>query len=652
MAMPFRALLRGLAVLAAVLTWGMAQAAEEIRSYDVDIVVEEDGSLDVTETIRVLAEGNQIKRGIYRDFPIEYGEEDGQVSLVSFEVLGVRRNGETEPYARLREGAYVRVRIGQSDVFLPPSSEQIYEIRYRTKGHLRALQGYDELYWNVTGNEWAFPILSASVTVRLPGKARILQHAAYTGRSGESGTEFRVLAAANGLYQAQTTGRLERYEGFTIAVGWPTGTVTIPPVEYAARGLTGYVAAPMTLNGIRLGPVAAVIGTLGGAIALLLGWLRVGRDPQGGAIYPQFDPPAKLSPAAARYVRRQGFDPRCLTAAILSMAVKGALRISEQPSSSLFRDKEYTLHPLGAAQDTLSLGEKAAYRKLFPGGKSLKLVMSKTGGARVDRAKAELKSKLWDEHYGASFKRNTLYSLGGIAAGAVISVVLVFIAERGNFLSVLQWGLPALASGFAIYALAFLWFEVEDLIHGGRIVFRRLLKVLPFLIFASVAGVNIFATLSWRDFAGLMHPGFAAAGAAFGAVAVLFHFLMAAPTKAGRKIMDELAGFEMYMSAAEEDRLEMLNPPEKTPELFEALLPYAVALGLSHQWSEKFQNVLATAAAPSWYSGSSRLDIDSFDRGFSQAVSSTSTPPSRGSGGSGGGGFSGGGGGGGGGGGW
>ncbi|MDH3668858.1 MAG: DUF2207 domain-containing protein, partial [Paracoccaceae bacterium] len=122
---------------------------------------------------------------------------------------------------------------------------------------------------------------------------------------------------------------------------------------------------------------------------------------------------------------------------------------------------------------------------------------------------------------------------------------------------------------------------------------------------------------------------------------------------AGRKLLDQIEGFELYMRTAEEDRLELLNPPEQTPELFEQLLPHAVALGLSHEWSEKFAGVLAAAGAPppEWYSAEGRLDIDRFDRDFGQAVSSTSEP-SRGGSGSGGGGSSGGGGGGGGGGGW
>jgi hypothetical protein len=647
-----RSLLRALTILAAVALGGVANAVEVIRSFDVEIVVSEDGSLDVIEKILVTVEGQQIKRGIYRDFPVAYEEEDGRVSLATFEVLEVLRNGAAERYRRTSEDAYARVYMGQRDVFLPAPSEQHYELRYRTKGQLRARDGYDELYWNVTGDRWNFRILTASVAIRLPEGTRILQHAAYTGPRGAAGSDFEVIEAADGIYRARITAPLNRREGFTVAIGWPKGAIDIPPVLYGARGASGQFTVPMTLGGVRLGPVAAVFGTMLGALALLYGWLRVGRDPDGGAIYPRFEPPARLSPAATRYVKLFGFDPRCLTAAILNLAVKGALEIIERPSASLFRDKEYTLAPLGRKARGLSKGENAVYLQLFGSGEPLELTRGGPAGRRMEKARTELKSKLWDEHYGASFQRNTGYTVVGIAAGALLSILLIFITERGNMLVVAYWGLPALICALLTYAAGFLMFEFTDLRQGGRSSFGRLAKIATALFFVVTLGGSLLSEFSFNDILALAQPSVAAAGAAFGVVVILFHFLMAAPTKAGRKIIDEIAGFELYMRTAEEGRLDILNPPERTPELFERLLPYAVALGLSHQWSEKFADVLATAAVPSWYSGEGHLNIDRFERGFSQAVSSASTPPSRSSGGSGGGGFSGGGGGGGGGGGW
>jgi uncharacterized membrane protein len=142
-----------------------------------------------------------------------------------------------------------------------------------------------------------------------------------------------------------------------------------------------------------------------------------------------------------------------------------------------------------------------------------------------------------------------------------------------------------------------------------------------------------------------------------------FHWLQA-PTLAGRKVMDQIEGFRQYLGIAEEDRLNALNPPDKTPQLFERFLPYAIALDVENRWARRFAAVLAAAgtgaAVGTWYAG--RYDPSRDPVGFadhlggalSSTIASAASPPgsSGGSGGSGGGGSSGGGGGGGGGGGW
>ena len=143
----------------------------------------------------------------------------------------------------------------------------------------------------------------------------------------------------------------------------------------------------------------------------------------------------------------------------------------------------------------------------------------------------------------------------------------------------------------------------------------------------------------------------------------LFQIYIKAPTSDGRRVMDEIEGLKMYMTVAEQDRLNLLNPPERTPAHFERLLPYALALGVENKWAEQFASVLAAASmdgsdyAPAWYHGLHWSTFNAADfgsslgSGLTTAVSSASTAPGSSSGG-GGGGFSGGGGGGGGGGGW
>ena len=146
-------------------------------------------------------------------------------------------------------------------------------------------------------------------------------------------------------------------------------------------------------------------------------------------------------------------------------------------------------------------------------------------------------------------------------------------------------------------------------------------------------------------------------------VNIIFAWLIRAPTLQGRKIMDAIEGLKMYLSVAEKERLNLLNPPDRTPELFEKFLPYAIALGVENKWGDQFTAVFSKLNQdgeqyhPVWYhghhlSGISVTDFtSSLGSSLSSSVSSAASPPGSTSG-SGGGGFSGGGGGGGGGGGW
>jgi len=140
-----------------LLTASVAGADERILSYDSRIEVRSDSSLEVTETIRVQAEGNRIKRGIFREFPTTYFRRGGDRVTVGFELLSVRRNGMDEPHHTERRRNGVAIYIGHKDRFLSAGA-YTYEIRYRTDRQLGFFADHDELYWNVTGVGWDFPI--------------------------------------------------------------------------------------------------------------------------------------------------------------------------------------------------------------------------------------------------------------------------------------------------------------------------------------------------------------------------------------------------------------------------------------------------------------------------------------------------------------
>jgi hypothetical protein len=139
-------------------------AAERIIDYRSDIAVDRDGWLTVTETIAVVAAGESIKRGIYRDFPTSYPGPLWTRVLVPFEVLRVERDGQPEPYHTESLENGTRIYIGQEDVEIE-HGPHTYRLTYRTGEQLGFFPDHDQLYWNVTGNGWAFPIDCATANV-------------------------------------------------------------------------------------------------------------------------------------------------------------------------------------------------------------------------------------------------------------------------------------------------------------------------------------------------------------------------------------------------------------------------------------------------------------------------------------------------------
>lgn len=106
-------------------------SAERILRFNSGIEVHEDGSMTVTETIRVYGAGNQIRHGIYRDFPTRYKDRLGNRYRVDFQVKEVLRDGSQEGYHLQPLSNGMRVYIGKKEVMLSPG-EYTYTLVYTT----------------------------------------------------------------------------------------------------------------------------------------------------------------------------------------------------------------------------------------------------------------------------------------------------------------------------------------------------------------------------------------------------------------------------------------------------------------------------------------------------------------------------------------
>ncbi|MGE4167592.1 MAG: DUF2207 domain-containing protein, partial [Xanthobacteraceae bacterium] len=92
-----------------------ARADEQILRYDSHVAIAPDGELTVTETIRVRAEGREIRRGIYRDFPLTFRDAGGATRTVPFTLIDVTRDNRPEPQFSQKLSNRIRSYAGCSD---------------------------------------------------------------------------------------------------------------------------------------------------------------------------------------------------------------------------------------------------------------------------------------------------------------------------------------------------------------------------------------------------------------------------------------------------------------------------------------------------------------------------------------------------------
>jgi uncharacterized membrane protein YgcG len=349
----------GLALLAAPTR---AQTAEQILDYTVHVQIEAVGTLLVTEQI-AYDFATQERHGIFRDVPVRFRYDDRHDRVYPLEVLGVWTSAHTPGGYTLEDvDNKLRIRIGDPDQTI--TGQHDYRIVYRVKGALNGFADHDELYWNAIGADWEVPIQQASVTVRAP--AAIGQVACYAGPVGST-RSCRPSSQADGPTAAFTTS-LGPKEALTVVVGFATGVVPTPrPVLKERWSMTrAFSVTPGTL-GMAGGVLVVVL--------LVLGWLLgiLGRDRRpgessaslGGAVT-EYVPPEGIRPAQAGLLRDEVVNPVAIPATVVDLAVRGYLRIEEDPTNDDWGEKpDWRLVKLKAADNDLLEYERVLLEGLF-----------------------------------------------------------------------------------------------------------------------------------------------------------------------------------------------------------------------------------------------------------------------------------------------
>ena len=606
---------------------------EKIISFHSDIDIDKNSGATVTENIKVYSLGNNIKRGIFRALPLSRNLNN-KSQKVRYHIISVKKNGKDEGYHEETEDGYLKIYAGNKDVLLDPGTYD-YEIKYKTDNQIGFFPKYDEFYWNVNGTYWDFDIDTISAKVNLPAGADIIQNSCYTGVYGSNSQNCVSKVLSDNSIEWGASG-LKPNEGLTIAVGFKKGIMVPPP-------------PPTFLEKYGL-LIAGCIIFLGLLLYLYSTWMKYGIDPESPTVYPQFNVPENLSPASLGYINSESFKNKYLTAAIVSLAVKGYVKIIEGEDSGLlgfFNTKTFTLKKLKEADESLPKEEINLMNSLFSASEDSVKFDGKYN-SKIETAVQNFKGALSFQHDHFLNEGNNMKKL--VLPWLVISMVY----GLGLFISyTLLPEFERVLVGALLYVVLFVVFVLTVFLFKNAS--GRFLIPLPVVVIIGVGGIisaggGGIETINFN----VCYIFYVLAFSAM----VVFQYLIKQPSKEKLRKKSLIDGFKMYMGAAENEQLKFHNPPQMTPQVFETLLPFAMVMGVDQVWGQKFDELLkrtATEYQNTWYYGgvmNHYAFANTLNSSLTQSIQSASTKPSSSSSGSGGGGFSGGGGGGGGGGGW
>jgi len=570
-----------LALLVFLVALPAAARQYSVKDFNEQVTINANGTVEVTEIIEFSFVGSY--QGIYRRIPVEYTTPQGLNYTLLLEPLSVTdEDGHALKYEQTRESRYVKFKV-----FVPnaENATRTVMLRYRLLDALRFFEDHDELYWNVTGDEWDVRIASASAHIELPPGTTGLRAVAYTGVFGSRAQEARVELNGNTV-EIQTTRPLGFHEGLTAVVGWDKGFVHEP-------GVGARVALFLRSNWPLFIPIGAF------CVMFWLWWTR-GRDPERDAITVQYEPPDKLTPGECGTLVDGEAAMRDITATLVDLAVKGYIVIEQKDQAGLLgfthhRDYVFHLKKPPAQWNDARPHERAMLGGLFFSSSS---VLTESFGASPGIV---AQSPGVQDYSVAAGTVPAQSAPDNVSATPVIEDYTVAFRSSSNTgdtsqpsvaLSDLQnhfyTQLPAIrdcifdslmADGYYLHR--------PDTVRQAYIGVGLIIGILIVFLGGALGVATGVARLTWT-----------LAGILTGAVICIFGWFMPARTISGARTLAKVLGFENFLGRVESDRIERL---EKTPELFEKYLPYAMALHVEKKWVQAFSGI--TMQPPQWYQG-------------------------------------------------
>lgn len=576
------------------------RAYEHILSFDTHAHFNPDGSMEMRENIKVLSLGQEIRRGIFRTLPLTWNRQDGKIFSVDYQIKEVLRDGVAEPYSLDKTSKTLTVRIGSAEHILQPAIYN-YQIRYQVSNHFSRFPEWDELYWNVTGNDWAYPITKASFQLELPDASNYLDNEGrdsrlrsidvYTGTLGAKEHNASILSDGG----VQTTQPLDQGEGLTVVYTWPRDILAGAAAPQASSPLVHLLLPTLATSAIWI-PVLLLA-------VYCLWWWRNNVTAIGlkmPPVVPLYTMPTTLSPGYLRFITQRKYDDVAFSSDLLELVAKRGAAITLKASKSTgpwfsrfqSADEQWLSYQPDDNNKRLTTSDKQLLGLLFSGSrKNINLGLAYQ--RPMQNARKWLEKRSEDQ-------REKLFNKWGKPVRRAVYIMLLIPVICGALfnLGAAVITIPALI--FLLFGILLLSLPLRFLLSPkktwntfGFIPLVIALLFGPLTTFGG--GAFLFGMLPLTQFP----AGYIGALLAAILLCMAFGWMIPRYTQRGLNDLATAQGLKLYLGTAERNRYQALYPPDQLVAHFESLLPAALALGVGKTWANTFAEYLSKSGAMS-----------------------------------------------------
>ncbi len=561
-----------------------------LNSYDINIVVNENNTLNITEKIG--AYFNIEKHGIFRKIPLkkEVKRLDGTISKNRAQISNIKVN---DNYSLFTDNGNTVIKIGDANYTLTGQKDYLISYLYNLGKDTR--KEYDELYFNLIGNDWDTSISNITFTIVMPKEFESSKLGFSSGSSGSIDSSKVTYNVEGNVINGKYNGTLNSGEALTVRLELPEGY---------------FVGAGFNINIMDYILFLIPIIFLGISIYL---WYKFGRDGQVVETV-EFYPPQGFNSLEVGFLYKGKAEDKDVVSLLIYLTNKGYIKITETKDESLVSKSQGFKITKLKEYDGNNINEQLFLNGLFTKNSSFTLLHNKTSGISSNNPNEVTSMDLYDNFYITMSRillninnkenKNKLFekSIHGNSVFIILMIIVTYCLITIP---------PILAYGESRLLIVALLFPSI----GFSVLFGMLFAKIPIFlkIIVLIWGLS-FGGVPWTFIVlpALVQYPIYLIEYIVGLLCVLgmiicFKYLPKR-TAYGNEMLGKLKGFKNFLETAEKEKLEAMIMQD--PTYFYNILPYTYVLGISDKWIKKFETILLQA--PSWYDSPNSFDIVSF----------------------------------------